>query len=125
MPFKDKVYEDSYNYYVFAPPTDEYDEINIFLTLLTGEAEIISSLKYDQPENVFNYFDPSLKFGISNQITYKAAQAKGKIYIGVYGDTMAEYLLHVVITRSKKESPLLLMPQIAQMFRLSTDREKM
>jgi len=37
---------------------------------------------------------------------------------------MAEYLLHVVITRNKKQSSILLMPQIAQMFRLSTDREK-
>jgi hypothetical protein len=47
--FKDKVYETEYNYYQFTPPTSAYNSITVFLTILTGEASIISSLNYRKP----------------------------------------------------------------------------
>ena len=68
-PFKDKVYQDSYNFYYFRPPNTPFEEVQIFLTLLTGSTEIIGSLKYQKPEFVFMKWDSSMKIGM-HSITY-------------------------------------------------------
>lgn len=43
------------------------------------------------------------------------------IYIGVYGDSMAEYMIHIIVEKNQTSSLVSLVPEIGQLFRLEAD----
>lgn len=47
------------------------------------------------------------------------------IYIGVYGDSMAEYMIHIIVEKNQTSSLVSLVPEIGQLFRLEADESQM
>lgn len=83
------VYEDAYNYYVFNVPKN-ITEVEIFITTLSGEAKLVTSSIYNYPETIFTYLQGNdIKVNPKNIIKFKTNELKDKIYIGVYGASIA------------------------------------
>jgi hypothetical protein len=69
-PFKDMVYEDSYNFYSFTIPPNT-TELTVFLTALSGEATLVTSQLYANPEILFVYLTGSdVRTNANNIIRY-------------------------------------------------------
>lgn len=64
------VYEDSYNYYSFTIPPN-VNAVDVFLTVLSGEAKLVTSQYYFFPELLFANIDGNdIKVHLNNHNTY-------------------------------------------------------
>lgn len=69
-PFKDMVYEEVYNYYAFQPPNDS-EEVEIFLTILSGKSTLVTSKIFKSPELLYTVLGGNdIKTSSSNIIKY-------------------------------------------------------
>ena len=66
------VYENTYNYYLFFPP-DNIKEFSFYLTVLSGQAELISSQHFYNPEKIFiNLRNNDIRLAPHKTIHYSA-----------------------------------------------------
>lgn len=82
----------------------------------------MTSQLFQRPEFILQQWDKKMKVSVRNEITYRKDElSTAPIYIGVYGDSMAEYMIHVVVEKNQTTSFITLLPEIGQLFRLETD----
>jgi hypothetical protein len=69
---------------------------------------------------LFSFLSNSdIRIGANNVVKYSQGELKEKVFIGVYGKSMAEYVVNVAVKRNSNKSTVIsLIPKIQQFFHI-------
>jgi len=70
-----------------------------------------------------------IRSSVNNKIVYNASDVNGSIYIGVYGVSVGDYIIHVLVGRVREKgvarTAVGLMERIGQLFQMGGEEEEM